>query len=350
MLAATERKSRSAGGERWLATVAGLTASLGSDAFHRELVAAFGSLIRHDSSWIIQYSRGAPPNVIFTGDVPAAVLAHYNANCRSIDPFSRYWALREEPGVKTLRQFDDLREGVDPRVYNAVFKPVAKVSDELGVFFSTVGHASIGVFLERETGCFSPGEIALAKSVFPLLDGFYAAHIGRLFAQVRRSGRMCEDGLADRPMLIQDRRGLEILSTPSWRAAAASDRSIMRAVTDGGAAGATPVGSHVLRREALSEYFPLAPGGAIFLLLDKPPETSVRGRTGHAAALQRSLTAQEAVVFELIMLGSSTGGIAQRLAISKRSVNNYRTKIYRKAGVHSERALVQKFAAAASHA
>ncbi len=337
------------GGEAWFAALAALTASLGEDTFHRELVSTFGSLIPHSSSWIIRYARGAVPNVIFTRDVPVEVLAHYDANCSGLDPFSRHWALNEKPGVRTLRQFDDSDQGVDPTAYNAVFKPVANVSDELGVFFSTVGHASIGVFLERETGYFHESEIELARTVFPLLDGFYATHTGRLFAQLRRSRRACDGFPADRPMLIKDRRGLEILSTPAWRAAAEQDRSVLRATQEPDPERLTPLKSHVLKRETLSEYFPLAPGGTIFILLDQPPPETVRGGGGaDSAAFERRLTAQEKIVFQLMMSGSSTGGIAQRLAISKRSVNNYRMKIYRKAGVHSERALVQKFGTAAA--
>lgn len=350
MPAVAKRAMKTFGSEAWFSALAALTASLGSDSFHRRLVEAFGLLIPHSASWIIQYSRGAAPNVIFTKDVPERVLNHYNAKCRLIDPFSAHWALTEQPGVKTLRQFEAARGEVDATEYSALFKPAANITDELGIFFSTVGHASIGVFLERETGFFRPGEVELAEAVFPLLDGFHAAHNGRLFAKLRRPGGLGDDQLADRPMLIRDRRGLEIMSTPAWRSAVANGRSIERALKACEVGRPSSFGPFILKKEVLSDYFPLAPGGAIYILLDEPQNRNLQGGTEDAAVLARSLTPQEAAVFQFIMTGTSTGEIAQRLAISKRAVLNYRVKIYRKAGVHSERALVQKFGAATAPA
>jgi DNA-binding CsgD family transcriptional regulator len=45
-----------------------------------------------------------------------------------------------------------------------------------------------------------------------------------------------------------------------------------------------------------------------------------------------------------MMEGRTTGQIAQALEISKGVIKNYKLRIYRKADVTSERALVRKFA------
>jgi DNA-binding CsgD family transcriptional regulator len=72
---------------------------------------------------------------------------------------------------------------------------------------------------------------------------------------------------------------------------------------------------------------------------------AARVRSGPALADARALfTPREYDVFSLMMEGRTTGQIAQALEISKGVIKNYKLRIYRKADVTSERALVRKFA------
>ena len=282
--------------------------------------------------------------MIYTSNVPPEVVDFYVANCSALDPFSAHWKRHEEPGVRTLAGFSrGAPAGVDAEPYASLFKPAAQISDELGIFFSTVGHSSLGLFLERVSGRFSETEVARAKLVFPVLDGFHGTHVGRLFDRLRYAGDPSESELISRPTLVQDRVGLEIFATPSWREAAAADAAIGEAVGAAQDERSIDLAGATLKIERFDEYFPLAPSGRMFVLAPSEAPPPARPGDGEAAAFGAGLTARERDVFELIMSGRTTGAIAQALRISKGTVKNCRLRIYRKADVSSERALVQKF-------
>lgn len=333
----------SLGQDEWFRRIGRVASSMGTDRFHEQLVELFGATFDHCASWIIRYSRVAPPDVIYTWNVAPEVVEVYSAYCSDLDPFSAHWKLHEEPGVRTLKSFASLEAAIDPRPYNRLFKPAARITDELGMFFSTVGHSSLGLFLEREKGYFTAAEVARAKLMFPVLDGFHKTHIGRIFDRLRYAGDANESELVSRPTLVQDRRGLEIFATPSWREAVAADASIAEAIAAVRDERAVALAGHVLKIERFDEYFPLAPSGRMFVLTEPEAASPDDVSADDLAELERVLTLRERAIFDLVMAGATTGSIAQRLEISKGTVKNYRIRIYRKAGVSSERALVQKF-------
>jgi len=324
------------GQAEWFRRLGEVSLSIGTDGFHARLVELFGSTVGHSASWIIRYSRGAPPDVIHTWNVPDHVVDYYVSHCSAIDPFSAHWKRHEEPGVRTLAGFKATPgAAIDPRPYSKLFKAAAKVSDELGMFVSSVGHSSLGMFLERETGRFTAAEIERARLVFPVLDGLHKTHVGRIFDRLRVSGGPSASELLVRPTLVQDRVGLEIFATPSWRDAVSADPLIAAAVAGAGDERSIELADVTLRIERFDEYFPLAPSGRMFVLAPRDPS---------GARPDLDLTARERAIFDLVMAGETTGAIAQALAISKGTVKNNKLRIYRKAGVASERALVQRFA------
>ncbi|WP_020181417.1 helix-turn-helix transcriptional regulator [Methylopila sp. M107] len=324
--------------EAWFRLVGEVASSIGTDGFHQKLVELFGATIPHSASWIIRYSRVAPPDVIYTANVPRDVVDFYVAECAPLDPFSAHWRLNEEPGVRTLASFaPKAGAAIDPRPYSRLFKPAAEIEDELGMFFSTVGHSSLGLFLERVEGRFTAAEVRQAKLVFPVLDGFHKTHIGRIFDRLRFAGDANESELVSRPTLVRDRTGLEIFANASWRDAVAADPSIGEAVASVVDERAVQLADHTLKVERFDQYFPLAPSGTMFVLTERA-DAPVSAALG-----PELLTRKEREIFDLVMAGSTTGSIAQALSISKGMVKKYRLQIYRKTGVASERALVQKF-------
>ena len=109
--------------EEWFRRTGGVAMSIGRDTFHRELIDLFGSTIKHDSSWIMRYSRFAPPDVLYTHNVSDEIIQLYTRECFSIDPFSNYW--------KTSRNswcFDIIQlKGRKRRVHN-LFKDLRRGS------------------------------------------------------------------------------------------------------------------------------------------------------------------------------------------------------------------------------
>ncbi len=332
------------GSRNWFAAVGRTSLTLGSPEFEGALIELFGSLIDHSARWIIRFSDAAPPEVMHTDGVPEPVLALYRSACSTVDPFAAHWRLHREAGVRSLAQFKDFAGTIDPEIYNATFKPAAKVSDELGLFLSTIGQSSIGLFLEREIGEFGEDELELAKAAFPILNGLQRAHIGRVFDRMRYTGATAEvDGLSARPTLVQDRHGVEIFATPSWRATAAESSDLRAAALDFRSDAPTALDDVIVTVERLDKYFPLAPGGRMLTLRHNADSAEERSAEALRTRLLGRLTPREQDVFNLILSGGSTSTISKILSLTKGTVKNYKLRIYKKAEADSERALIQRY-------
>jgi DNA-binding NarL/FixJ family response regulator len=155
------------------------------------------------------------------------------------------------------------------------------------------------------------------------------------------------DDFIKRPMLVQDRFHEQVYASDSWIQAAAVDPAIDEIVhaAQNKNAQKYELQNFILRSEALDRHFPLAPGGRIFALERRPIAAKEPEYIDEVAAKLDDFTRREREILALIMMGQSTGQIAQKLQISKGTIKNCRLRIYRKAEVTSERALVNKFTA-----
>ena len=61
--------------EEWFRRTGDVAMSIGRDTFHRELIDLFGSTIKHNSSWIMRYSRFALPDVLYTHNVSDEIVS-----------------------------------------------------------------------------------------------------------------------------------------------------------------------------------------------------------------------------------------------------------------------------------
>ncbi len=332
--------------QEWFSRLGQVAQSIGSREFHHELVDLFGASIRHESCWIIRFSRTALPEVLFTHNVPDEVVGTYSNTFSDIDPFSEYWKYNGHSGVVMLA--DAGAKSRRSEAYMRDFLPHANISDEMSIFLPTVGQDCYGLFLEREHGHFSSTDVERAQRVFPALEGCHRAHIGWLFANMHKVSELEFHGLADKPMLIQDRFGAEVYSNDAWNEAVAADRAICSQIDELPARGevAGVLDGWVLKFETLRGDFPLAPHGRMFALEPHLPLSRIVGEIKLDCRPPDELTPRERDIFSLIMNGCTTGQIAQTLKISKGVVKNYKLRIYRKVQVDSERALVRKFAPA----
>lgn len=324
----------------WFDHVGRVARVIGSDRFHRELVELFGAVIDHDACWIIRYSRVAPPDVLYTKNVPRDVVAHYTNAYASVDPFSQYWRDNGSTGVLRL---EDLRsQSKSWERYHNVFQSLASITDELGVFFSTVGHCCLGLFLERESKPFSAVDIERAQLIFPMLEGFHRSHLGALFNDLCNPRGPRVEGFITSPTLIRDRFGTDVYTNEAWRCAVQQMPALIDAVE---ALQSAPDEQSLtlppfrVRMELFDRDFPLAPAGRMFVL-DAPSPAEAPDPSKLTDEALKIFTPREREILLLLMNGESTGGIAQKLNISKGTIKNYRLRMYRKIGVGSERALV----------
>lgn len=330
------------GNAEWFRRFGDIAKSIGTDRFHEALVDLFGASVPHNAGWIIRYSRAAPPDVIYSWNVPAETLRIYNSKCLEIDPFSRHWKRSQSSGVLTLAQLET--SDLDFLLYKSLYLGPAGVSDEMGMFFSTIGHCCLGLFLDRRAGRFEASDVRRASRMFPALEGFHRAHLERLFDNLRRKDVFGAQDFINRPVFIQDRFGIEVYSNASWSCAARSEPAIMEAVAElfpETSPQTRLAGNFVVRSETFDKDFSLAPRGRMFVLEPRP--LIGEGGAERRKDVLQLFTPREGEVLLMIMQGWSTGQIAQRLEMSKGTIRNLRLRIHRKAEVASERELIKKF-------
>ncbi len=346
------RKSESLdlGSLQWFERVGYTSRTLGKMNFHETLVDLFGCLIPHSARWIIRFSDSAPPEIMYTRGVPQSLRDHYNRACSAVDPFATHWRLFKEVGVRALSRFKVMFDAIDAESYNSIFKPVANVSDELGMFLPTIGNSSIGLFLERERGDFSDGEIERAEAAFPIINSLERAHIGRVFDATSQGGLVLETAqLNSQPTQVQDRYGIEIFSSLSWARAVEQDPAILVAACQAEQNGPIMLDNFVVNIERFDKYFPLAPSGRMIKLTRCPDDPGERTVIRKRTELIRRLTARERDIFVLIVGGYSSSDISRLLSMSKGTVKNYTLRICKKAEVGSKLALIHNYALRGGH-
>ena len=329
----------------WFSRLGEVAKSIGSREFHHELVDLFGASIRHKSCWAIRFSRAAAPEVLFTHNVAEDVVSTYSHNYSGLDPFSDFWQEQGRAGVIMLAEAKAC--SIRTEAYSRVFLPNAKISDEMSIFLPTVGNDCYGLFLEREQGLFSRADVERARLVFPALEGCHRAHMGWMFDNLHKSSNLEFSGLANKPLLIQDRFGLDVYANDAWSDAVAADGAIANLVGEFSACDhgqARVLDGCVLKFESLRGDFPLAPHGRLFVL--EPRNSSPRTVAEHKPRNRGACRAHAARARHIRAHHErpDDGQIAQALKISKGVIKNYKQRIYRKVNVDSERALVRKFA------
>jgi DNA-binding CsgD family transcriptional regulator len=325
------------GSQDWFRRLGNTSLALGMPNFHEYLIELLGCLIDHSARWIIRFSDSAAPEIMYTHGVSQNLLDYYRDFCSAIDPFAAHWRLHREVGVRTLSRFHGMMGTIDARSYRTAFMPAANISDELGLFLPTIGQSSIGDFSEREMDC--------ARAAFPILSSLERAHISRVFEGMRHSSSKLQAAhLNPQPTLVQDRYGVEIFSSPSWRAAIAQAPALEAAVQKVGLNGPVEIEGFTLYVQRSDKYFPLAPGGRMLTLALCSGTDEERCATRERTELLRHLTPRERDIFNLILVGQSTSDISQLLSLSKGTVKNVTLRIYKKAGVDSKRALIQRYA------
>lgn len=341
------RKSRPVafGSRDWFQKIGETSLAIGSVNFHRALIELLGCLIKHDASWIIRFSDVAPPEVMYTHDVPQYLVDHYYNACSAVDPFAAHWKLHKEVGVRTLSRFRGSLGSIDAGPYSSAFKPAANVSDELGLFLLTIGNASIGLFLERSQGDFTEIEIDCAITSFSVFNNLEKAHIGKVFEKMRRGDSPLRSAhLSDQPVLVQDRYGIEIFSSPSWKSAVKRQPSLLAATQMTERQAPIIHGGFIVSVAQLDKYFPLAPGGLMFSLEPCPSTDHGRVVAVRQVELKQLLTRREREFFELTILGRSTSDISRIMNISKESIKNLALRIYNKSKIHNKREFFQYYA------
>ncbi len=326
--------------------------TIGRCSFNEELWRLLGFLLPHDSGWVVRYSHGSPPDILFTEGIRQHIVNYYLTHGAAAgDPFFCDWKHNKKIGVVSLSEA--LPAAEDRHFYPSLFQIKADFSDEIAILLPSVGPTCFSLFLERRDQGFTDADLHRVRLVLPAIEGLHRAHLSRLLGNLPvqsmpRSGKSGGKEM-DEPILIVDRYGKRIHMNRSWREAEqdmpriAQMLEALPGIPSADLPAELPVSrTCVLRIEPLSKDFSLAPGGHL-IRLDHPSSAIPEPDIDHALRQAARLTPRERDILYLAMNGLSTGEMAQQLKISKGSIKNCRLRIYKKLGVSSDRAMILTF-------
>ncbi|APH57636.1 Transcriptional regulator, LuxR family [Granulibacter bethesdensis] len=316
---------------------------VGSRRFYEVLLDLLRAVIGHDNAWIIRYTAHSRQDVVHTVNVPVHIREFYLTQYHHADPFAQHWARHHQPGVYVLRQV----LGPDSTVYGDVYAPRVRVSDEIGVFLPSAGRACIVLFLVLAEGRFSDQDRQEAEALFPILEALHRIHLARMFGEEKavETAHRGSSHLHTDPLLILDRVGVPVFANAAWRQAACLSPDLNDCAALPDRPGLFPFDEkYHVQVACFDKDFSLAPGGRGIVLLSKPvQDTTPAEHASFPLPDIAMLTGRERSLLTLILQRRSTGEIAQSLGIAKGTVKNYKLRLYRKANVTSERALVALF-------
>ncbi|MDP9064646.1 MAG: LuxR C-terminal-related transcriptional regulator [Pseudomonadota bacterium] len=330
---------------RYFQLIGEVARAIGTAHFHQRLLGLLGMLIAHDSAWIVRYSRNAPPDVIHTLSVAQHLVDFYLEHAyQRTDPFFCYWRSTDLSGVVLLR--DALAAADDKDFYRDIFQRKARFSDEMALFLPALGKSCIALFIEKTSGQFSDHEAAVARIVFPTIEGLHRAHLANLFLALRCGGTPESRQLLILPTLIVDRAGASIHANAQWRKWDRSDpkvQTVRRKLAAGGLMHLELSQTAIMSVERFDHEFHLAPGGAMFVITERPSPSEAEAARVRARTDLGRLSRRECQIVTLMVVGWPLGEIAERLQIAKGTVKNYRLAFYRKLGISSERTVITRF-------
>jgi DNA-binding CsgD family transcriptional regulator len=323
-------------GEAFEISLALAARELGHNGFHQRLLDLAGTIVDHDSGWIVRYDAQSAPDVMYTKAIPTNIVEYYlEAEPHIGDPYFCSWRGNLSARIETLA--DALPMAVNRNFYDREFKLRAHFSDELALYLPSFGTSCLALFFELRDGRFGATELARLKALFPAVLGLHDAHLRMVLSDITSE---CAQG-RDNAFTVLDKTGTPIFSTVGWRIAEQSMPTLRMAASCKFSSGCDRCdhGDVSVRSVALDEHNAIAPGGCLIYLADGSEKNSLRDEQRAIETLEQ-LTPRERDILWLTLEGHSTGAIAQQLALSKGYIKNCRQRMYKKFNVSSERKLI----------
>lgn len=309
---------------------------IGHHGFHQRLLELAGTIVSHDTGWIVRYDGQSTPDVLYTKSIPQNIVDYYlGAQPQVGDPYLCSWRSNVNARIETLA--DALPMAVDREFYDRDFMRRAEFTDELALYLPSFGSACLSIFFELRDGRFGSRDLRRLQSFFPAMLGLHDAHLRMVLTELTAACSNCKNN----SFVVLDRAGVPIFSTLGWRQAEESIPKL-RAVTQcriSCACDHCDLDDIGVRTQPLDSSNAVAPGGSLVYLSDGPVQDPEEDEK-RAIEILEKLTPRERDILLLTLEGHSTGVIAQRLALAKGYIKNCRLRMYKKFNVSSERKMI----------
>lgn len=310
--------------------------SVGTPDFQFCLLTLARALLPHDFHLALRYSRKAPPSILKVEGISCEVMQAYKSGLYLDDPFYEFCCNHNNQGVLALTGIATSR---DRPYYKDYLYPKAKISDEVGILLPSIGDSYIGVFVERTTGEYSRKYTERLKRLYPLIANLNRAHLSQLIANIKstaaeQAGTNCFSLIVitdDDTVILEDtHRGAndEALSDL---------RKNLQLLRRNNRTSLVLSSGEILRRIILDDVTTHGMGVEVYSVEAHPQPTTPYDTPKHVWS---SLTRRETEIVKLVLSGFPNALIADRLGLSLGTVKNYRSRLYYKLDITTERELV----------
>jgi len=256
-----------------------------------------------------------------------------------LDPLLRLVRCGIREGVFVLSK---LMSNESNRAYFDRLFSMSVISDEAALLLRSPGGSSIAVCVERAARQFSPADVRLLRTLYPLVKSLHGVHLDRIFRTPLHEAESRRRGWATQAIMVIDKEGRPVFRNDQW---AVLERQGRIPPIDGGKrepSGMRAIGNHsILHWEELGDTFAIAPSGRLYSLEPRSPGyiTANFHEAIHRFQDSCGLTPRERAIVDLVLRGYPNAQIARQLGLAPGSVRNHRYRLYTKLDITTEREL-----------
>jgi DNA-binding CsgD family transcriptional regulator len=311
----------------------------GTSAFHECVLQIARSVLAHDTCLTMRLTKHGAPSTLIVDGLSEAVMKAYECQFYRDDPIHTHWTAGMISGVHSLKKIDTA-EFKKTSYYRDFLDALAHISDEIGVILPLTDQTAVGIWLQRSKGGFREADVKRMQKIFPLLQSLNNIHKKNIISSLQKTAE-AETGFSSLVFKAVDDTGATVFASPAWRENAERVSDLDETATSlrrNNRASVMFDNGAVMQRIAAVSHDLLGQNGAIFVVRNPDAETS-QLKPGNNFEWEQ-LTQREAEIVRLMLSGYPNALIAQKLCLSIGTVKNYRSRLYYKLDVTTERELI----------
>jgi DNA-binding CsgD family transcriptional regulator len=327
---------------QFLEAVTSASEAVGSPGFDGAMLALARSTLAHDTHLTMRLHKSSAPATITVEGISEEVMRTYETDLYRDDPIHIKWAAGAITGVHGLHkvEYPGLKES---SYYRDFLSSLAHISDELGIILPGLGNTALGIWLQRSKGVFKGADFSRVQRVFPLMANLNRAHQFHVASSIHT---LAESETSRVPVGVKavNSFGVCIYQDSFWRNAALKLPNlddIASGMRCNNRASLLLENGRLLQRISINDHHALGHGGTLFVIQED--ENTCDHEATNREACWDKLTLRESEIVRLILAGYPNALIADKLSLAVGTVKNYRSRLYYKLDVTTERELILMF-------
>lgn len=323
--------------DRMIEKLTTVAAMIGTATFKGALTDFARELLPHDSYLALRFHQNDRPDVLAEGGLADGVMRDYGEGVYRDDPFYQTWHTASCQGVLSLA---NIEPNQSKPYFDDYLHKQAQINDEIGILLPDFGGSLFGIFIERRRGVYGKIDLRRCSMFYPLIASLNRSHFDQIVADIRADVALKTQNSVS-SVLVLDGRGRKVAAEGMWTDADCLIREALRKMRSSNCLSILLDDGRVLRRTKVKPMIESGEEWAAYFV--DPTETPEKptGKQISAADAWSALTQREDEIVRLILKGYPTALIAERLSLSIGTIKNYRSRLYYKFDITTERELIR---------